>query len=101
MFYLKQLVSSGNSFPYTVGEPYTTAFESWSHFKGTSKEDGAEVSIFKISSSSASDPKIQAARNSVKRLKSVRRQPGGCFRLWMSCTTSALETQLSLVGNVS
>ena len=68
---LRQLVSSGNPFPYTLGKPFPAAFGAWTHFQGVSKEDEAPVSIFRISSNSPSDPKLQAARNGVKRLKLV------------------------------
>lgn len=53
-----------------VGSEYNTAFGSWSHYEGISKEDNSAVSIFKITSVK-SDPKLEAARNGVKRLKSV------------------------------
>ncbi len=69
---LSALVSSGPTFPYTLGEAYETAWGSWTHFRGKAREDGAAVSVFKISASSRSDPKLQSARNGVKRLKTVR-----------------------------
>ena len=69
---LTALVSSGPTFPYTLGEAYRAAWGSWTHFRGKAKEDGAAVSIFKISAASKSDPKLQSARNGVKRLKMVR-----------------------------
>lgn len=74
MFYLKQLVGSTSSFPYTLGVAHTTAFGAWSHYDGTSKEDNSSVSIFKLSASKSDPQKLQAARNGVKRLKSV------CFK---------------------
>ena len=69
---LTALVSSGPTFPYTLGEAYGAAWGSWTHFRGKAKEDGAAVSVFKISAASKSDPKLQSARNGVKRLKTVR-----------------------------
>lgn len=71
MFYLKQLVGGGTSFPYVIGPEYNTAFGSWSHYEGTSKEDNSAVSIFKLTSGK-SDPKLEAARNGVKRLRTVK-----------------------------
>ena len=68
---LSALVSSGPTFPYTLGEAYSTAWGAWTHFRGKAKEDGAPVSIFKISAASKNDPKLQSARNGVKRLKTV------------------------------
>ncbi len=68
---LKALVSSGPTFPYVVGQPFTSAWGGWSHFRGTAKEDNSPVSIFKISASNPQDPKLKAARNGVKRLKLV------------------------------
>jgi SCY1-like protein 1 len=70
MFYLKQLVGGGSNFPYIIGTEYNSAFGSWSHYEGTCKEDNSSVSIFKLTSNK-SDPKLEAARNGVKRLKSV------------------------------
>ena len=70
MFYLKQLVGGGTAFPYVIGPEYNTAFGSWSHYEGNSKEDNSAVSIFKLTSG-RSDPKLEAARNGVKRLRTV------------------------------
>ncbi len=69
---LSALVSSGPTFPYTLGEAYETAWGSWTHYRGKAREDGAAVSVFKISAGSRSDPKLLSARNGVKRLKTVR-----------------------------
>ena len=71
MFYFKQLVGGANAFPYTLGQQFPSGGPvGWKHFEGTSKEDGSRVSIFRVSGS-PSDHKLQAARNGVKRLKSV------------------------------
>ncbi|KAJ0102392.1 hypothetical protein Patl1_06776 [Pistacia atlantica] len=58
--------------PYNIGDPYPSAWGSWSHFHGTSKDDGSPVSIFSISGTSAQDGHLAAARNGVKRLRTVR-----------------------------
>jgi SCY1-like protein 1 len=68
---LKAFVSSGPTFPYTIGQPFATAWGGWTHYRGTAKDDNSAVSIFKISAPNANDPKLRAARNGVKRLKLV------------------------------
>jgi len=38
--FLKSVVGSGDGIkdlPYTIGEPYSTAWGGWTHFRGTSK----------------------------------------------------------------
>uniref|UniRef100_A0A2P2LL82 HEAT repeat-containing family protein n=1 Tax=Rhizophora mucronata TaxID=61149 RepID=A0A2P2LL82_RHIMU len=58
--------------PYNIGEPYPSAWGSWTHHRGTSKDDGSPVSIFSLSGSSAQDGHLAAGRNGVKRLRTVR-----------------------------
>ncbi|KAL6530389.1 hypothetical protein OROHE_014742 [Orobanche hederae] len=58
--------------PYNIGEPYSTAWGSWVHYRGTSKDDGAPVSVFSLSGSNANDGHLVAGRNGVKRLRTVR-----------------------------
>ncbi|XP_010554724.1 PREDICTED: probable inactive serine/threonine-protein kinase scy1 [Tarenaya hassleriana] len=58
--------------PYNIGDPYPSSWGSWSHFRGTSKDDGSPVSIFALSSSNAQDGHLAAGRNGVKRLRTVR-----------------------------
>ncbi|URE29864.1 Protein tyrosine kinase [Musa troglodytarum] len=58
--------------PYNIGEPYPAAWGSWTHHRGTSKEDGSSVSIFSLSVSSSQDGHLAAGRNGVKRLRTVR-----------------------------
>nr|GMD57730.1 probable inactive serine/threonine-protein kinase scy1 isoform X2 [Ipomoea batatas] len=58
--------------PYNIGEPYSSAWGSWVHYRGTSKDDGAPVSIFALSGSNANDGHLAAGRNGVKRLRTVR-----------------------------
>ncbi|CAO2822027.1 unnamed protein product [Amaranthus hypochondriacus] len=57
--------------PYNIGEPYSSAWGSWTHSTGTSKDDGSPVSIFSLSGS-VQDGHIAAGRNGVKRLRTVR-----------------------------
>ncbi|GLT94593.1 hypothetical protein SLE2022_123240 [Rubroshorea leprosula] len=58
--------------PYNIGDPYPSAWGSWSHFHGTSKDDGSPVSIFSLSGSNPQDGHLAAGRNGVKRLRTVR-----------------------------
>ncbi|KAJ6884428.1 N-terminal kinase-like protein [Populus alba x Populus x berolinensis] len=60
--------------PYNIGDPYPSAWGSWTHHRGTSKDDdgGSAVSIFSLSGSNALDGHLAAGRNGVKRLRTVR-----------------------------
>ncbi|CAA7028825.1 unnamed protein product [Microthlaspi erraticum] len=58
--------------PYNIGDPYPSAWGSWNHFRGTSKDDGSPVSIFTLSGNNAQDGHLAAGRNGVKRLRTVR-----------------------------
>ncbi|KAJ4720242.1 Protein kinase family protein with ARM repeat domain [Melia azedarach] len=58
--------------PYNIGDPYPSAWGSWTHYQGTSKDDGAPVSVFSISGTNSQDGHLAAARNGVKRLRTVR-----------------------------
>ncbi|KAL8151492.1 hypothetical protein V2J09_021300 [Rumex salicifolius] len=58
--------------PYNIAEPYSSAWGSWTHHRGTSKDDGSPVSIFSLSGSNAQDGHLAAGRNGVKRLRTVR-----------------------------
>lgn len=69
---LTALVSSSPAFPYQLGDAYGEAWGTgWTHFKGTKKEDGSQVSIFKLTSEGAHDRRLVAAHNGVKRLRMV------------------------------
>jgi len=91
--------SSKPTLPFTLGEAHGgDAWGAWTHCRGTSKARGVgrqrrgaprltrvavpvqdsppvDVSVFKITGMSASDPKLVAARNGVKRLRTVRTRP--------------------------
>ncbi|XP_009798481.1 uncharacterized protein [Nicotiana sylvestris] len=58
--------------PYNIGKPYSSAWGSWVHYRGTSKDDGTPVSIFALTGSNANDGHLAAGRNGVKRLRTVR-----------------------------
>ncbi|KAH7282409.1 hypothetical protein KP509_35G029600 [Ceratopteris richardii] len=73
--FLKGVVGSSGGvkdLPYNIGEPYSSAWGSWTHYRGTSKDDNSPVSIFSLSCTSTQDGRLGAARNGVKRLRTVR-----------------------------
>ncbi|CAA7392940.1 unnamed protein product [Spirodela intermedia] len=74
--FLKGVVAGSGSglkdLPYNIGEPYASAWGSWTHHRGSSKDDGSSVSIFSLSGSNAQDGHLAAGRNGVKRLRTVR-----------------------------
>lgn len=82
---LTALVSSAPAFPYVTGQPYEVAWGSWTHYRGTKKDDSSEVSIFRVSATSRDDQKLQIARNGVKRLKLV------CFQGYAACEALVTE----------
>jgi SCY1-like protein 1 len=69
---LSALVGGGPALNYNVDpEPYEVAWGCWTHFGGTSREDGSPVSVFRIAATDPNDLKLTAARNGVKRLRMV------------------------------
>ncbi|XP_061342590.1 uncharacterized protein LOC133288787 [Gastrolobium bilobum] len=74
--FLKEVVGGSGTglkdLPYNIGEPYPSAWGSWVHYRGTSKDDGSAVSIFSLSGTNAQDGHLAAGRNGVKRLRTVR-----------------------------
>ncbi|XP_024975331.1 probable inactive serine/threonine-protein kinase scy1 [Cynara cardunculus var. scolymus] len=74
--FLKDVVSGSGAgvkdLPYNIGEPYSSAWGSWTHSRGSSKDDGSPVSIFSLTGSNANDGHLAAGRNGVKRLRTVR-----------------------------
>ncbi|KAK7295170.1 hypothetical protein RJT34_18075 [Clitoria ternatea] len=74
--FLKEVVGGSGTgikdLPYTIAEPYPSAWGSWTHSRATSKDDGSPVSVFSLSASNAQDGHLAAARNGVKRLRTVR-----------------------------
>ncbi|KAI4350155.1 hypothetical protein L6164_010664 [Bauhinia variegata] len=74
--FLKEVVGGSGTglkdLPYNIGEPYPSAWGSWTHYRGTSKDDGSPVSIFSLSGNNAQDGYLAAGRNGVKRLRTVR-----------------------------
>lgn len=74
--FLKEVVGGSGTgtrdLPYIIAEPYPSAWGSWTHSRATSKDDGSPVSVFSLSGSNAQDGHIAAARNGVKRLRTVR-----------------------------
>ena len=69
---LTSLVGGGITLPFDLGEPFPTAWGQWTHYRATLKADGAPCSVFRISAMNKEDPRLRAARNGVKRLRTVR-----------------------------
>ncbi|CAD7699921.1 unnamed protein product [Ostreobium quekettii] len=69
---LTALVSGSAAFAYDVGEAFPSGWGSWTHHRGTIKEDGSEVSVFKVTAPSSGDGRLAAARHGVKRLRTLR-----------------------------
>ena len=40
--------ASGPRLNYDLGDPYPRSVGGWTHYRGTAKEDGAPVSVFKF-----------------------------------------------------
>eukprot|EP00250_Pteridium_aquilinum_P019953 c24640_g1_i1 orf=578-3007(-) len=73
--FLKGVVGSSGGIkdlPYNIGEPYSSDWGSWTHYRGTSKDDNSAVSVFSLTCTSSQDGRLAAARNGVKRLRTVR-----------------------------
>ncbi|KAL6992620.1 hypothetical protein U1Q18_010732 [Sarracenia purpurea var. burkii] len=72
--FLKDVVtgsgSGPNNLPYNIGEPYSSAWGSWTHSRGISKVNFAFSNLFRRSN--ANDGHFAAGRNCVKRLCTVR-----------------------------
>lgn len=79
---LTALVGTGSSLPFDVTGESNLVWGSWTHARGKWRADGSEVSVFRVSSSNPSDPKLAAARNGVKRLRTVREIWRGGHRGW-------------------
>ncbi|MEW5318095.1 MAG: hypothetical protein WDW38_009346 [Sanguina aurantia] len=69
---LQALVGGGFTLPYNVEEEYESAWGTWTHHRGSTKDDSSRVSIFKTSAADPSDRKLVVARNGVKRLRTLR-----------------------------
>lgn len=84
---LTALVSGGPTLPYIVDEgSQEQAWGNWTHQRGTGREDGTAVSVFKITCPDPNDRRLVAGRNGVKRLKLVRRaQPP---RVTVNCASA-------------
>ena len=75
---LTALVGAGSAFPYAVGDAHAGGgWAGWAHHKGTAKDGGAAVSVWRIAAPRADDPRLEVARNGVRRLKTARTQLGG------------------------
>ena len=76
---LTALVGGGFSFPYTCEDPpYPSSWGEWAHHRGTSKDDGSPVSVFKLTAADPNDRRLVVARNGIKRLKMVSASIPSC-----------------------
>jgi SCY1-like protein 1 len=92
---LSALVGGGPALNYNVDpEPYEVAWGCWTHYGGSSGEDGSRVSVFRIAATDPNDLKLAAARNGVKRLRMVRQQLVVGHRHATSCPPE-LQQQLA------
>ena len=68
---LASYAGMGSSLPFTVdtAAPFELEWGGWTHYKGTMRQDSSEVSVFKISAPPGKE--LDAARNGVKRLRTV------------------------------
>jgi SCY1-like protein 1 len=69
---LTSLVGGGVVLPFELGEPHSSAWGQWTHYRGTLIADGSPCSVFKISAVNKEDPRLRSARNGVKRLRTLR-----------------------------
>lgn len=69
---LTSFVGGGAALPFELGEPHSSAWGQWTHYRGTLTADGSPVSVFRISAVNKEDSRLRAARNGVKRLRTVR-----------------------------
>ncbi len=96
---LSALVGGGPALNYNVDpEPYEVAWGCWTHYGGTSREDGSRVSVFRIAATDPNDLKLTAARNGVKRLRMVRENPMEPHTLIISTATSAAACRSAKAG---
>lgn len=66
--------ASGPRLNYDLGEAYPRAAGGWTHYRATSKEDGAPASVFKFVCNDVHKERVrvEVARNGAKRLKTTR-----------------------------
>ena len=67
-------MGGGTSLPFELGEQFPQAFSfgSWQHHRGTSRADGSSVSVFRLAAPGKSDARLDAGRNAVRRLRTLR-----------------------------
>ena len=65
--------ASGPRLNYDLGEAYPRAAGGWTHYRATSKEDGAPASVFKFVCNDVHKERVrvEVARNGAKRLKTT------------------------------
>lgn len=62
----------GASLPYTLGDLNGSSWGHWQHFSAKKNDDQSVVSVFKLTCSGPNDRMLHAARNGIKRMKTVR-----------------------------
>lgn len=71
---LKSLVGTTDAaFPYAIGDPVDAVSETiWNIHEGRARSDGSKVTIFVVDVKLASTEQLEAARNAIKRLRTLR-----------------------------
>ncbi|KAH7616919.1 putative inactive serine/threonine-protein kinase scy1 [Nannochloris sp. 'desiccata'] len=69
---LTSLVGGGVVLPFELGEPHSSAWGQWTHYRGTLTADDSPCSVFRISAVNKDEPRLRSARNGVKRLRTLR-----------------------------
>ncbi|GHP09154.1 hypothetical protein PPROV_000789100 [Pycnococcus provasolii] len=72
--FLSEKLTGAKQFPYVLEDTPEElgGWAHWNHFQGTKRENSMPVSIFKMSGRSNTDAAVQAARNGMKRLRTMR-----------------------------
>ncbi len=70
-------VDGGGGDALTAASPFSSpAWGCWTHLRGTWRDDGAKVSVFRFVAPDERDPRLPCVRNGVRRLKMVRGERG-------------------------
>ena len=85
MEYFSSLFSGGFSLPYELGEKYGSAWGKWDHYQAARTSDKKPFSLFKLTAAPDEALLLEAARNGIKRIRTVRppasllSMPAHCF----------------------
>ena len=72
MDYFSSMFSGGFSLPYEIGERHALCWGKWQHFRATRTTDKKPFSLFRLTASPSDALTLEAARNGVKKLRTVR-----------------------------